>query len=379
MALLFLYLFVYVIRMMIKKLIFLFLWVFYCGLAQAHVAGVTDTEITIHRSHLALTFTVPEKHLKTLESALTPDASLIEVIKKGFSVTTDDKHCGFEHKSTGSLENIDSRQFIFNVDCQQTINVLKVDYNLFFDLDDTHKNVTRMSLRFRSQNLVYTKDKRTHSIPVIKILKQWQPNNAKTEPVKQDWMSNSHYFPLGLEHILKGTDHILFLLALLIVPMTLRRVLLLVTCFTIAHSVTLALSILDIIVLPVLWVEAAIALSIVLVAVTNIFKLNHPLRTANESIKPRLITTFLFGLIHGFGFSFFLKELGLGNQVLPALAFFNVGVEVGQLIIVALAVPLIGLLFKRKHGHHGAQVLSIIIAFISVMWMVERVGAIIPS
>ena len=364
---------------MIKKISFLLLWVFCCGLAQAHVAGVTDTEITIHRSNLSLTFTVPEKHLKTLESALPSDTTLIETIENGFSVNTDDKPCGFEHKSTGSLENIDSRQFIFNVDCQQTINVLTVDYDLFFDLDDTHKNVTRMTLRFRSQNLVYTKDKRSHSIPVIKILKQWQPNSAKQAPVKQGWMSSSHYFPLGLEHILKGTDHILFLLALLIVPMTLRRVLLLVTCFTIAHSVTLALSILDIFVLPVLWIEAAIALSIVLVAVTNVFKLNTPLRIANESIKPRLIATFLFGLIHGFGFSFFLKELGLGDQVLPALAFFNIGVEVGQLIIVALAVPFIRLLFKWKSGYRGAQCLSIIIAIVSVIWLVERVGAVLPS
>lgn len=148
----------------------------------------------------------------------------------------------------------------------------------------------------------------------------------------------------GIEHIFLGYDHIAFLFAIVLWAQRLWPVIKIVTAFTIAHSITLSLAALQVIVIPSTIVEAAIPATIIFVAVENFFSRN---------VDGRWRVTFVFGLIHGFGFASALQEIGLpANAVLPALAAFNVGVEIGQVVIVALIFPL--LLWSDRIGRWAA-------------------------
>jgi hydrogenase/urease accessory protein HupE len=139
------------------------------------------------------------------------------------------------------------------------------------------------------------------------------------------------YLVTGIEHIFLGYDHIAFLVAVVLWARRLVPVIKVVTAFTIAHSITLSLATLNVVVIPSAIVEPAIAASIVYVALENFFTRN---------IDDRWRVTFVFGLVHGFGFAGALREIGLPtNAVVTALAAFNIGVEVGQVAIVSIVVP----------------------------------------
>jgi hydrogenase/urease accessory protein HupE len=152
--------------------------------------------------------------------------------------------------------------------------------------------------------------------------------SAAAPPV---WATMQRYLVTGIEHIFLGYDHIAFLIAVVLWARRLWPVIKIVTAFTVAHSVTLSLAALQIVVIPSAIVEPAIAASIVFVAVENFFSRN---------IDGRWRVAFAFGLIHGFGFASALADFGLpANAVVPALAAFNVGVEIGQVAIVSIVVP----------------------------------------
>lgn len=177
------------------------------------------------------------------------------------------------------------------------------------------------------------------------------------------------YFKLGYTHILpKGTDHILFVLGIFLLSTRLKPVLLQVTAFTVAHTITLALTIYGVVSLARSIVEPLIALSIVYVAVENI--------TTTE-LKPwRVALVFAFGLLHGMGFAGVLTELGLPrSEFLPALISFNVGVEAGQLTVIGIALLLFGLPFRKKPWYRSRIVVpaSIAIAAVGFYWAVQRI------
>lgn len=174
------------------------------------------------------------------------------------------------------------------------------------------------------------------------------------------------FLVLGVEHILTGFDHLLFLGVLLIGVQGLSRMLKLVTSFTLAHSTTLALATLGWVQVSSAWVETAIAASVVWVAVRNC--------GAQRALGERLGVTFGFGLIHGLGFASVLRELGVGTSggsVLMPLLQFNVGVELGQLAIAALALPLLQYV-QRAWPERGSRLVSGAAAVVGVVWMVTR-------
>jgi hypothetical protein len=174
---------------------------------------------------------------------------------------------------------------------------------------------------------------------------------------------------LGMKHIFEGIDHLAFLLALLLVGGTLKRVLVMVTAFTVAHSLTLGATALGFILLDeqrTRWVEAAIAISIIYVAVENLVLREH---------RHRALITFLFGLVHGFGFASVLSGYGLGEQVVSGLLGFNLGVELGQALIVVALLPLMRLIQRRPNAHRWTvRVLSTVILMAGVGWLVQRLG-----
>jgi len=190
------------------------------------------------------------------------------------------------------------------------------------------------------------------------------------------------YLALGVRHILEGYDHLLFLMCLMLIAGTGRRILITITGFTIAHSITLALSALGVVRVPIPAVEAAIALSIVFLAVEivrgdpNSLTYRYPIAVSSS-----------FGLLHGFGFAAVLGETGLPQTEIPAaLLFFNVGVEVGQIFFVAVVIAAYQLirfvgrtLVDRNLSIDALRPLQTLAAYavgiLASFWMIQRVAS----
>jgi hydrogenase/urease accessory protein HupE len=191
------------------------------------------------------------------------------------------------------------------------------------------------------------------------------------------------YFVLGVEHILLGVDHLLFVLGLLFLVGNWKQLVGTVTAFTVAHSITLAGATLGWVHAPQAPIEATIALSVMFVAAEILHRAQG--RGGLAASAPWLVA-FVFGLLHGFGFSGALREVGLPEQDIPlALLFFNVGVEVGQLLFIAAVVLVLSTLTRllRRPGHtehgpwHSETLIRLPVAYaigsIAAFWTVQRV------
>jgi hypothetical protein len=221
-----------------------------------------------------------------------------------------------------------------------------VQYDFFFTLDPQHRAVVRSA----EQTFVLTARERSHDL------------QTRGSLVRE-----------GVAHILSGLDHVLFLLALLL-PSVLRRshwrplladVLRVVTAFTIAHSLTLALAALGVVRMSAAWVEPAIAASVALAAIDNVWPMFGGGRAS---------IAFALGLLHGFGFSSALSDLGLsGGSLLRALVEFNVGVELGQLALIALFLPLAYLARSARAYRWFTRAGSFAIAGVALVWFAQRV------
>ena len=172
---------------------------------------------------------------------------------------------------------------------------------------------------------------------------------------------------LGVEHILTGYDHLTFLLALLLGGGSLRRNVKIITSFTVAHSLTLALATFSVINISPAIVEPVIAASIVFVGLENLFR---------RRVAERWVVTFVFGLVHGLGFASALRELGTGGSGLRAavpLLSFNLGVEFAQIAIAAVVLPLVWRLEKRPaFALRHVPALSLLITVAGVYWLLAR-------
>jgi hypothetical protein len=173
------------------------------------------------------------------------------------------------------------------------------------------------------------------------------------------------YLGLGVEHILLGFDHLLFVVALILPGGRLLSLVAIVTAFTVAHSITLALSVLGLVTLPTQIVEPVIALSIAYVAFENL--------TMKSVVSRRWAVSFLFGLVHGFGFAGALAEVGLpASGLAAALVGFNLGVEAGQALIIGVLLPLIIWLQRFPWEPRLTKVSSIAIMAVGLVLLAER-------
>jgi hydrogenase/urease accessory protein HupE len=200
-------------------------------------------------------------------------------------------------------------------------------------------------------------------------------------PAGGAWAVFSGFVGHGIDHILFGYDHLLFVLALMLIVRDTRALILTVTAFTLAHSITLALATLGVVRLPGPPVEAAIAFSIVLVAAEIVrLRRGEPSLTAR---RPWLVA-FCFGLLHGFGFAGALSEIGLPSGELPlALFAFNLGVELGQLAFIAAVLAVVAVA-RRVRVTEGLQLGVVrsapyLIGSLAAFWFVERVAAFWPA
>jgi hydrogenase/urease accessory protein HupE len=186
----------------------------------------------------------------------------------------------------------------------------------------------------------------------------------------------STYVSIGIGHILLGFDHLLFVLALVMIVKSTRRLLVTVTAFTVAHSITLSLATLGVLHGPGPPVEASIALSIVFVASEIIHQ-----RQGREGLTARSpwVVAFAFGLLHGLGFAGALAEVGLPENSIPlALLFFNIGVEVGQVLFIVAVLATYRLLAKLLAGRFDLARLTPVPAYaigaLASYWLFERVS-----
>lgn len=266
-----------------------------------------------------------------------------------------------EHHSDGAYVVL-----MFSSHCPASVAALHIQYSLFFDVDPQHKGLANISYDGVTSTLIFGDASRYQSLGLENI---------------SPWRQFGRFVQNGVWHIWSGFDHILFLLALLL-PSVLRRdngqwraatarraviidVLKIVTAFTVAHSITLTLAALHVVTLPSRLVESAIAASVVFAALNNVF----PILT-----RWRAQIAFVFGLVHGFGFASVLNDLGLPQGALiRSLIGFNVGVEIGQMAIVAVLLPLAywirdKAVYRRVVFHGG----SIAIALVAGVWFIER-------
>jgi hypothetical protein len=239
--------------------------------------------------------------------------------------------------------------------CESGAGVLRIYFTAFAE-DDRSQNIASLEIDGEKIGYVFSSQS-----PVM----IYRATEQKTS------QSFREFFALGVEHIWTGYDHLLFLIALLLPGGTFVRLAGIVTAFTIAHSVTLAMSALDIVALPSAPVE-------ILIAATIIWAASLSLRASTGDSRWRL--TFLLGLIHGFGFAGILKGVGLGggNIVVPLLAF-NAGVEVGQLVVVAVAVPVISLLARSAYGASLKRGIAWLIVGAGVFWLAERTASLLGA
>jgi len=188
-------------------------------------------------------------------------------------------------------------------------------------------------------------------------------------PIKKQSIPSS-YLTLGIDHLISGADHILFILGLMFLVSGTMNMIKTITAFTVAHSITLGLSVLDLISLPRATVEAVIALTIVFLALEI---------SENKQYKstPWLIA-FGFGLLHGLGFANALTEIGIANeQLLFSLLFFNLGIEAGQLLMIPIFGVLIWLAYKFNKYNQSAICVSYVLGAMGFFWLINRTIGII--
>ena len=251
----------------------------------------------------------------------------------------------------------------FSAACPGKLATLGVNYRLFAELDPQHKGLLKLVSDGVTSTAIFSPE---HASQTLSL----------RAPSK--WTQFADYVKEGIWHIWIGFDHILFLLSLLLPAVLMHKaseqaqnfrgalidVLKVVTAFTLAHSITLTLASLHVVALPSRWVESAIAASVVLAALNNIFPLFRGRRPH---------AAFAFGLLHGFGFATVLADLGLPQGALAlSLAGFNVGVEIGQLAIVAVFLPLAFLARRTWFYRQLMTSGSALIALLAAVWLVER-------
>jgi hypothetical protein len=255
----------------------------------------------------------------------------------------------------------------FTAQCATSPKQIEVGYHLLFDIDPSHRGLLRLEVDGNSRSAVMSPAQSTQMFDLA--------NNSR-------WSTFIEFVNDGMHHIWIGYDHMLFLISLLLPAVLVRRenhwipvdtlrnallsVLAVVTAFTLSHSITLTLAALGIVGLPSRLVESGIALSVMLAALNNIW----PVVT-----RKVWVIAFGFGLVHGFGFASVLADLGLPRDALAlSLAGFNIGVEIGQLTVVLLFVPVI-FLIRKKSFYRPVFLVggSSIIALVASVWLLSRI------
>ncbi|OZG72417.1 hypothetical protein BTA51_14900 [Hahella sp. CCB-MM4] len=412
-----------------KKLI-VFLLLFVCK-AQAHLVGFTDTSIQIAEPGIKIIYTLPSDNLIELEQGpddrirtsegdkagteksstektgsdenspeeVFPPDYYADLVSRGWHVDSRKRNCHLQEMHSIDLEQIASYQYTMVFECPQGLDDVDIYYSLFTEQWRGHRNYSRVYMAGEQMRTRFAFDRNKLSIPVAKLLQEWKselggsffaddPNHVIKElensdnanaagdssnpfsrlgTAEPDW-ADPGFIWMGMEHIWTGLDHVVFVIALLLVPVSWKRWMLWISLFTVAHSITLALSYFKVILLFPSVTEPLIALTVLAIGIENILVMRH----GESMLKWRSVIIPVFGLIHGVGFSYMLIELGNGIPAVGRLFFFNLGVELGQLALVALFLVPVYLLFRWQKGRAVAGFLSGNIALFGAYWLFQR-------
>jgi len=286
---------------------------------------------------------------------------ILEYIQKYFSLKLNNKEFDLNIKNFVLKDFNKQTYIIIDIALKKKIKKIDINYNLFFKED----SIYRCFVKFIDHNS--TSINTLFSLNQKLTIEVKQHQNNLLESLKE-------FLIEGIYHIWIGIDHILFLL-MLIIPTVRNRekfkpvfmeILKIVTAFSLAHSITLTLSALDLVSIPSKFIEVTIAISVLLTAINNIFE-----KIKNFSWQ----IAFGFGLIHGFGFANALSELELVQEFyVYLLAIFNIGIEFGQLAIVVIILPLLFILRKSKFYLIGIlKIGSITTALLAMLWIFQRI------
>jgi HupE / UreJ protein len=272
---------------------------------------------------------------------------LLGVIRDKITLTAAGRRCEAGSGSTAATPaSAESLTLVVDFACAGDARDLLIRDDLFDVLGADYHTLARIEAPDRTVQFAFTPETR----------------ESRVTPAVRGAAS---FVRLGIEHILTGWDHLLFLLVLLLRGGSLLSLARIITAFTAAHSVTLALAVFGVVTLPDRLVEAVIALSIAVVAAENLFL--RPL------VSRRWLVSFGFGLVHGFGFSSVLREIGLPTQGLVLSLFgFNAGVELGQALVVAGVLPALALLRNTRWEAPLVRRASLAILLVGAVLFVER-------
>jgi hydrogenase/urease accessory protein HupE len=334
--------------------------------SQAHWADLAVAEIQIKERDVDLNLTLPTGLVTQFDDDLNRQLSDVEITKHSpeiqkfldqkIRLTAGAQKTGTLMVRSGVAKNLPTNlnatpdthsNLLLQYHWSQPLEQLQIHYDLFAPGVTTARCLAQLVRAGKVDNLVFTpasKDAALINLPV--------------------WQQMTSFTGLGIEHILTGYDHILFLVSLLMLGGGLKYLIKIVTAFTLAHSVTLSLAVLNIVTLPSRWVECAIALSIAYIATENLWR--------RESTG-RWKLAFGFGLIHGLGFASALQELDLPRTNLAiSLASFNIGVELGQISIVLIIYFLLSYLRKSPWDLTIRRAISVGVIGMSLIWFWER-------
>ena len=331
-------------------------------LAAGHGLNASYSEINIGRERLTVAFLIS---VDEIAAHFPPDAggeaqpqrvkAALPVVSaflvRHLTITADGETIGLEHGVQRPHGNGSLLRFEFGLRLAGPPASLTIagDSVLFDRLGPQHVHFVTLSVEGHRQ----------HAIVSIN-----QPRAAFATGYRQGFWRHRTFVWLGIGHIFLGFDHLLFLFALLIVGGAPAQLVKIVTAFTVAHSLTLALAAFQVIVLPPRLVEGSIALSVAYVAFDNL---------VTPAGRPRWPLTFCFGLVHGLGFANVLGEMNLvRSELVPTLLAFNVGVELGQLAFAAALYPLARWLSDRPYRRAAVVVTSGVIFVVGMGWFVQR-------
>ncbi|HJZ33809.1 MAG TPA: HupE/UreJ family protein [Hyphomicrobiaceae bacterium] len=326
------------------------------GPAIAHKAGTTGyATITVAGQSVRFALTLPQE-------GVLPDGPQQELIDFAAAIAAhvrilaDGSACAgvpaAARRSSPGRANI---EIVVLYACAAPVRILSIRDGLAAVLGEDHHTIADIGWPGGSQQVVFETGHRAADVSIAGAA-------PADSPAGNTFAS---YFFIGVEHILTGFDHVLFIIALILPGGRWLSLAALVTAFTVAHSLTLALSVLGIATLPAQLVEPVIALSIAYVAFENL--------TMKRAVSRRWLVSFLFGLVHGFGFAGALAEVGLPTGgLVSALVGFNLGVEAGQLLIVGLLLPLLLWLQRFPWEPKVARLSSTVIMAAGLALLVER-------
>jgi len=340
------------------------------GWAEAHTGGTTGfARVTVEGQTVRYSLTLGLDAVGTVLAV--PDGgqraplaadydALAGIVSRHITISADGHPCAALPASVQPpAPDRSSIVIVIHYACAAPVGVLVLRDELFVALGRDHHTLANVEWSGGGEQILFDPDRREARV----VVGASPPGTPATGSAGGNALA---FFELGIEHILVGFDHVLFVFALMLRGGRIRSLLLIITAFTVAHSITLGLAVLDVVRPPAWIVEPLIAASIAYVALENIFMA--------RAVSRRWLVSLLFGLVHGFGFAGALLEIGLpGDRLFSSLLFFNLGVETGQAMIIALLFPALRWLSRFAWEPRAVTSLSVVVLVVALGLLAERV------